>query len=254
MPDKTIHRAGRSQVTHRDVPVPWSSTKRRGKMKPVNFYFLSTGRCGTRFLYHTLKTCSNGEAQHQPGHEDICEMTEDLVASYMRDRESVFKARMEDFPRLRRRIDKRLARPIIYGDTLNHMWPLGYMLYRYIGPQRLRLVHLIRHPVAACRSWLAAERESFSCNDSSGVATGDFPAERVANFWLNRNSCIRDQLEMIDSPEIVRVLRLEDIDLASLRELFDFLRLEGFGNSGARLYQFDGHCEKEFPPRSSDRV
>ena len=75
-------------------------------------------------------------------------------------RDAFLQSEIVEFPYFKRRIDKRLALPWIYGDMLNWMRGLGYMLYRYIGPERLRLVELIRHPVATCRSMLAHYRDS----------------------------------------------------------------------------------------------
>ena len=59
---------------------------------PINFYFLSSGCCGTRFYHHVLRLASNAEVWHQPGHEDIAEIE-----------------RLMD-PERRRRIDEALRR------------------------------------------------------------------------------------------------------------------------------------------------
>ena len=104
------------------------------------------------------------------------------------------------------------------------MWPYGLMLSRYIGHDRLRLVHLIRHPVATCRSYLAADWSRYCYEDGRPRIT----AEMAAAHWIRRNACIREQFQAIADPSVCRVLRLEDASLATLRSLFAFLGLEGF--------------------------
>ena len=122
---------------------------------PNNFYFLSTGYSGTRFYHHVLRLASNAEVWHQPGHEDICDIVDLMEKRFTDDPKSCLDADLTEFPSVRRRIDKRLSLPWVYGDTLNWMRGLAYMLHKYIGPDRLRLVQLIRHPLATCRSILA---------------------------------------------------------------------------------------------------
>lgn len=193
----------------------------------VNFYFLSTGYCGTRFHHHVLRLATNAEVWHQPGHEDIAEIVDLLESRFEVDPDSLLRAHIDDFPRLKRRIDKRLALPWIYGDTLNWMRALGYMLYRYVGAERLRLVELVRHPMAACRSMLAAHRGTPS-PETSDIAL----AEEMASRWVRQYSLIRHQLQAIDDPSVCRTIRLEDNSLEQLSDLYGFLGLDGFDPAG----------------------
>ena len=193
---------------------------------PINFYFLSTGHCGTRFYHHVLRQATNAEVCHQPGHEDIAAIVNRMEDRFGTNPEEFLRMRITSYPRLQRRIDKRLSLPWIYGDTLNWMRAFGYMLYDYIGPQRLRLVQLVRHPVAACRSSLADHRPP-SQEELSDI---DF-AEQVARQWVLQYSCIRHQFRAIDDAAVCRTVRLEDVDLEQLRELYDFLFLEGFDDA-----------------------
>lgn len=189
----------------------------------VNFYFLSTGFCGTRFYHHALKQATNAEVWHQPGHEDIAEIVHLMEDRFDADPESFMRTAITEFPQLKRRIDKRLSLPWVYGDTLNWMRAMGVMLYEYIGPDRLRLVQLVRHPVATCRSMLGDARKS-SQEESSDIGL----AKKVATQWARQYSYIRRQFQEIDDARVMRTIRLEDIGLEQLRELYDFLSLDGF--------------------------
>jgi len=108
--------------------------------RPINFYFLSTGFCGTRFYHHALRAATNAEVWHQPGHEDIAEITDEMERRFDRSPEVFRQSDISEFPRLARRIGKRLSLPWVYGDTLNWMRGVGWMLYKNVGPERLRLV------------------------------------------------------------------------------------------------------------------
>ena len=97
------------------------------------------------------------------------------------------------------------------------------MLYKYIGPERLRLVELVRHPVATCRSMLADARRSVS-DETSDLAL----AEEMARRWLRQYTCIRRQITEIDNPQVCKTIRLEDTGLDQIRDLYEFLGLQGF--------------------------
>jgi len=190
--------------------------------RPINFYFLSSGFCGTRFYHHALRLATNAEVWHQPGHEEISEVTDLMEARFAADPTGFLRTELAEFPGVRRRIDKRLALPWIYGDTLNWMRGLGTMLYRYAGPERLRLVALVRHPVATGRSMLAHFRGDSPATDSD-VAL----AEELARRWVRQYAMIAYQFENIDDPAICRTIRLEDVSLDQVRSLYAFLGLEG---------------------------
>jgi hypothetical protein len=191
--------------------------------RPINFYFLSSGFCGTRYYHHALRAATNAEVWHQPGHEDIAEITDEMERRFDRGPEVLLRADISEFPFLKRRIDKRLSLPWVYGDTLNWMRGVGWMLYRYVGPERLRLVELVRHPVATCRSVLADARQS------AGDGFSDLRlAEETARRWVRQYGCIRHQMRSIDDPRVCRTVRLEDANGDQIRELYSFLGLEGF--------------------------
>jgi hypothetical protein len=190
---------------------------------PINFYFLSTGYCGTRFYHHALGPATNAEVWHQPGHEEIVDIVNLMEERFEKDPASFLSTKITEFPSLMRRIDKRLALPWVYGDTLNWMRALGYMLYKYIGPERMRLVQLVRHPVATCRSKLA-DLARPSDEPRSDLAL----AEELARGWVRQYSSIQYQFQAINDPAVCRTVRLEDVSLEQIRSLYDFLGLEGF--------------------------
>ena len=78
------------------------------KSNHINFYFLSSGFCGTRFHYHALRLATNAEVWHQPGHEEIGELTNLMEQQYDQDHNSILLSDFKDYLTIKRRIDKRL--------------------------------------------------------------------------------------------------------------------------------------------------
>lgn len=200
----------------------------------LNFYVLSTGRTGTRFLSRVLGTATNAAVHHQPSPQLKDTVVREVVGTWAASREAFWDLRVEDFPLLEEKILGQLAIPApIYGDTLNHMFPFGHMLYRYLGRERIRLIHLVRHPVPCCRSILVAEKDfgeggRFGELRPPEFLEGETAAEKAAGVWNGVNEMAARQLERIDDPGVCRTVRIEDVDVELARELFDFLGLEGF--------------------------
>lgn len=190
---------------------------------PINFYFLSTGYSGTRFYHHVLRHASNAEVWHQPGHEDIADIVHLMEERFINDPSHCLNADLTDFPAVQRRIDKRLSLPWVYGDTLNWMRGLAYMLHKYIGPDRLRLVQLIRHPLATCRSIMSMSERSVT-EQWSDISL----AEETARHWVRQYSWIQYQFDAINNDAECRTVRLEDTSLELIKSLYDFLGLDGF--------------------------
>ena len=199
---------------------------------PINFYFLSTGYSGTRFYHHVLRLASNAEVWHQPGHEDIVDIVHLMEEQFINDPSGCLNTDLTEFPAVQRRIDKRLSLPWVYGDTLNWMRGLAYMLHKYIGPDRLRLIQLIRHPLATCRS-IMAESERSVGEQWSDIAL----AEETARHWVRQYSWIQHQFDVINNDTECRTVRLEDTNLELIESLYRFLGLDGFdkGAAGAVL-------------------
>lgn len=200
----------------------------------MNFYFLSTGRVGTRFFAKVLGTAPNAYVRHQPSPQLKHSVVREVVSCFVNDPRRYESLSLADFPRLEEKIMRQLSFPFeVYGDTLNHMFPFGLMLYKYFGPEKLRLIHLIRHPVGCGRSILKSERD----DDGQGrfeelrppeFLTGKTPAEKAADIWNGVNGMIRTQFEIINNPSVCRVFRLEDVSRDSIKDLFDFLCLKGW--------------------------
>ncbi len=193
---------------------------------PINFYFLSTGYCGTRFYHHVLRLASNAEVWHQPGHEEICDIVDVMEQGFINSPEGCLDADLTDFPAVRRRIDMRLSLPWVYGDTLNWMRGLAYMLHKYIGPDRLRMIQLIRHPLATCRSIMASSERSVGA-EWSDLAL----AEETARHWVRQYSWIQYQFRAISNDAECRTVRLEDTNSELVKSLYTFLGLEGFNEN-----------------------
>jgi len=203
--------------------------------RKLNFYFLSTGRVGTRFFSRALDTATNARVLHQPGPQLKETVVRDVVSTYVNNPARFAGLSVHDYPRLEEKILKQMTLPFdVYGDTLNHMFPFGLMLYKYFGPERLRLIHLIRHPVTCGRSTLMVERDDvpdggrFEELRPPEFLVGNTSAEKTASIWNGVNGMIRKQFELIDDSRVCKVIRLEDVSLDMVEDLFQFLGLEGF--------------------------
>lgn len=211
----------------------------------LDFHVLSTGRVGTRFLAHVLATATNATVRHQPGPRLHDTVGDKLVRVFTSEPERFWRLRVEDFPLLERKILLQGTIPAeVYGDTLNHMFPYGHMLYRYFGRDRIRLLHLVRNPIACCRSIVVSEKD-FGQGDRfrelrpPEFIEGDDAAEKAAGVWNGVNRMVTRQFEEIDDEEVCRVVRTEDFELDLFRELFAFLGLEGFDEEKIRSLMED---------------
>lgn len=206
---------------------------RATRLHKRHFYFLSTGRVGTRFFSHVLGAADNATVYHQPAPQ-LMEEGRKLVEAYTRDEEGYRDLSVRMFPRLEAKVLRQSLLPgAVYGDTLNHMYPFGLMLYRHLGPERLRLVHLVRNPVACGRSTLKAERDDtghgrFALLRPPEFRQGRSAAEKAANIWIGINEMVKYQFEQINDPSVCKLFRLEDVSLETLEDLYGFLGLTGF--------------------------
>lgn len=215
--------------------VLWLKARLRSRSKR-HFYFLSTGRVGTLFFSRALDLATNGQVYHQPKPKLLDEMSR-VVETFVASEDRFRALRVEQFPHLERQIlRQRSLAGDVYGDTLNTMFPFGLMLHDYLGPDRLRLVHLIRDPRSCGRSILKAERDDFGYGRFHIFRPPAFlkglegaeAADKAAAIWNNINGMIKRQFELIDDQRVCKTIRLEDLDLEMLREVYDFLELDGF--------------------------
>jgi hypothetical protein len=178
---------------------------------------LSTGRCGTTFLYNTFR----------PDHEALHVSHESLHANlagpalYHRAYDKATQQEMLGQPRLRQQIDDWLAiaekRPVVeFGWTMAATAPL---LHGLIG-KRLRILVLHRHPVEVAGSFANLGYYRVVKSPSSAITPyharvlyGSFrarwkdmsPYERGLYRWLEINAFAQ---ECLQSLEIVRSLVL----------------------------------------------
>ena len=208
--------------------------------RKINFYFLSTGRVGTRFFSKVFGSATNATIFHQPEPSLKESVVRDVVSKYMVDKKQFQRVNIGDYSVLEEKILQQMQYPAeVYGDTLNHMFPFGFMLYKYLGPERLRLVHLIRDPVSCGRSILKSERDDTGKGRFKELRPPEFiqgsnPAEKSANIWNGVNEMIRYQFDLINDPKVCKVVRLEDMSIELIEELFEFLGLKGFDKEKAK--------------------
>ncbi len=221
------------RLAHRAGLVFEKTASKTGKheARKLNFYFLSTGRCGTRFFSRVLETATNAIVFHQP-QPYLADTMRAVVLHYVNNREQFGQLRVNEFPQLEEKLELQSTYPKeVYGDTLNSMFPFGHLLYEYFGAEKLRLIHLIRNPVDCGRSILKVERAEGGTNflpRSKLFLEGTTSSEKAGHLWNNVNKMIKYQFDLINDASVCKTVRLEDVNLDRIRELFDFLKLEGF--------------------------
>lgn len=131
----------------------------RFRKRELNFYVLSTGCCGTRFFVRILDTATNATVLHQPSPHLTSEMNR-IVSIYSRSAAEYQDLTVSDWPELELKLLMAgMVRSPVYGETLNTIYPSAYLLHKYFGPERVRFIHLVRNPLACCRSIMQVERD-----------------------------------------------------------------------------------------------
>ena len=199
--------------------------------RALDFYFLSTGRCGTRYIARVLDLASNAIVYHEPNpsaYEDCRRKTDE----YFRNPESIKNTDYSRYPMLRRKM--RINASIqtkIYGETANLNYPFAVIFHSAI-PNRVKLLHLIRNPVDCCRSIIRVESDEygygFARHRAKSLLERKGDLDRAISVYTKITEMIRVQFECIDDPSVCKVVRVEDTSVELFKELYDFLELEGF--------------------------
>jgi len=209
----------------------WLGTYRR---RQIDFYFLSTGRCGTKFFKNVLNTAPNAIVEHQPPPHVLSDARR-AVAMYHNSKDDFIKSNLRIYPIVyKKMLINKAHKTRIYGETYNTLFPFAYQIYRFCGADRLRLVHLVREPVACASSILRRERPSagkgFKIFRPVELVRGTSDAEVAANIWNSVNMMLLELFECIGDDKVTRIVRLEDVNnnVEAVRTLFNFLGLTGF--------------------------
>lgn len=203
--------------------------------RELDVYWLSTGRCGTHFVDRVLQTDSSGHSLHEGGAylPDVYRAS----AIWKDDPEAFWRLRLEDFAGAHAVVQENSRIPArVFNSFSNAMYPFGYMLheaYERLGlGRRVKTIHLVREPVASCRSNLKVERE-----EAGGIAfarrapafvTGDSSAAKTASVWNCVNALCADTVDRIGDASKAITLRVEDLTIDRAEEIFDFCELRGF--------------------------
>lgn len=207
-------------------------TRKPYEGRALNFYSLSSGRCGTKFLYRVLSLATNATVFHSPTPHLRYEVQK-LVQIYKNDFEKFRRLNTSSFRRVQLMLRHQSTYTSeVYGNTMFTSYALGLLLYKHFGNERIRLLHLIRNPIDCCSSILRAEREDggvgFRFLRGAEFIEGKSDAEKAASIWINTNQMISDIFREINNPQICQVVRIEDVDLEKIKELYKFLHLKGF--------------------------
>lgn len=202
---------------------------------PYATFILSTGRCGTQWIARSLERAYADliDVKHEPLHNeyDPRRMLSLSVDAAARLPDAVV-AHIEGLARL--------ERP--YLECGHPCWSaIPYLLRRF--PDRTRVIHLTRHPVPTCLSWLTQsayepplllhlEEKLLLSPSDAGVRFGGYqerwdglsPYEKCLYYWSEVNALGIDTHEETQAPWLV--LKYEDLFHGDgLEDLLDFLDL-----------------------------
>ena len=199
--------------------------------RKLDFYFLSTGRCGTRFVARVLDLATNATVYHEPNptaYPDYHRKADE----YFRNPESLKSTDYSQYPMFRRKLRINASVPAsVYGVTARMNFPFGVVLHDVI-PNKVKLVHLIRNPVDCCRSIIRVESDRYGTgflpSRARALVEGHNDFDRAISIYVKTNQMIRGQFDHINDPSVCKVVRVEDLSVDAFRELYEFLELEGF--------------------------
>ncbi len=221
-------------------------------------FFLSTGRCGTQWITEALRAALGDKAvvEHEPLHNDYAPRrmlgANDPAAVGGRS-----ARRMQEHAA---RIDEILASRD-YIETGHPAWgALPWLLRRFEG--RLRIVHLLRHPIPTARSWLSHQAfvppllphlpvKELALPTDAGVAFPEYaaqwsqltPYEKCLYYWAEVNA-LGLRLERQAGVPWLRVTyeALFEPGSAELSRLFDFVGAPATAANGVdRTQRVDRH-------------
>ncbi len=217
------------------------------------FFVLSTGRCGTMSLAHTLDTATNAHVFHQPQPDPIRESLQayrgeiDKTKTFWQFRYAVMQ--------------QTWAKGLIYGETDHLMTQFSDVIAQELP--EAKFIALVRDPRNFVRSGM---RRKYYDGHSWDVGrlrpkkdSPEFelwnnwdPFEKVCWLWNDTYQRIRDISKQL-GPDRVQFLRFEDFisDPAILSELFEFFGLEGYNPSAIDALmgkKLNAQTHGDFPP------
>ena len=210
-------------------------------------FVISTGRCGTQWLARSLRSlCGEAlEVTHEPLHSGYAPrrmLAAGDPAKLDRAAADVILAHVAGIEEILR------LRP--YIECGHPLWStLPYLLQRFAG--RVRVVHLVRHPIPSAWSWVAqqaycaplaphlAMKEPLSPFDE-GIAftsyrdrwSGLSPYEKALFYWLEVNSFAMQLEQRADAPWL-RIRFDELFRGQTLQSLLAFAGIHAIVESGA---------------------
>lgn len=230
-----------SRIRNRNYRWPVTSLYRRvvpvrpHPARKLDVYTLCTGRCGTHFLHDTLRDAHNvhavqdGATVHRDSHR--------AANLWIDDPDRFWNLRLEQFRYELVKVREAAKHPAeVFVDTGVAFFSFGYMAWDYFqrclkGQRRLKLIHLVRDPVAFGRSALKAERTTGFADRPQRMVPGATAAEQAANLWNNVNRLCQQIVQRIDDPSVARTIRIEDLGVDGLMDLHEFMELRGIERS-----------------------
>jgi hypothetical protein len=204
-----------------------------GKARPVIscFFGTGTGRCGTQLLAKVLDLWDGTQCRHEFSVDTL-----KMKRAYQKGNLDILAkdARRLLFPT----VQANTSEGTVYGEVSGHLYLLYPELFRRYG-HAARFFLLVRRPDAFVRSALA--RGFFdpghprACEHVIPPQDTDMgerwatasPLEKCAWYWGMVNGTVLSFFRALP-PAMSRVVRLEDLSLSLVRELYAFLGFSGF--------------------------
>jgi len=199
-------------------------------LKPPVF-FLSTGRCGTKWFSEVMKHDKSSKVLHSP--YPVLAVQSKLAYEILSDKNDIDKVKIdllkemilaarENYLRYSYKTDRRII------ETNNYITFFAPILAE-LFPQA-KFVHLIRHPSEFVRSGLRRNYYTDSADDikriiPSGISTSEWKEydriEKISHLWRETNSFV-DKMKS-DYPSRFYTFLFSDFDTDDVQKMFDFI-------------------------------
>jgi len=198
----------------------------------VGCYFVTgTGRCGSMLLSKVLSTATNTHCNHEHSVPTLL-MKDAYARSDVAELNAVSGAAIDEL------VAAHAKRGESYGECSSHLFLVLPELYRRYGVSA-RFALVVRRPDTFVGSALARgffdpshPKPCEHVRPSQATEVGSqwtelTPFEKCLWYWNMVNSTVLETFRGLPASQ-VRVIRMEDLGLAEIGRLFEFLGLDGF--------------------------
>ncbi|MEA3503960.1 MAG: sulfotransferase [Bacteroidota bacterium] len=204
----------------------------KGLKPPV--FFLSTGRCGTKWFSEVMKHDKSSKVLHSP--YPVLAVQSKLAYEILSDKKAIDKVKIdllkeiiltarENHLRYSYKTDRRII------ETNNYITFFAPVLAE-LFPQA-KFVHLVRHPAEFVRSGLRRDYYTNSANDikriiPSGISAAEWQEcsriEKISHLWSETNSFVEKMKS--DYPSQFYTFSFADFDTDDVQKMFGFIGVD----------------------------